>query len=570
MEERESLDVDILFIGGGVACLSGAIHLSNLIEQKRMASSQSQDPLLDESETGQISIAVLEKGDYAGAHAISGAVMEVSALAELIPDYRQMQAPIEAEVRKEDVYFLTRNGKFRFPLTPPPMNNHGNCVVSLSRLTEWLVQIAEERGIDFFSGFAATEVLYDGQKVIGVRTGDKGVDPDGERKPNFEPGIDLKAKVTVFGEGSRGSLTKELVKKFQLDDGRNPDSYVIGVKEVWEVAPGTIEPGAVIHTMGYPHNSRTYGGGFIYGMRDSRISIGLMTGLDYQDPGMDPHREFQRFKTHPFIASLLKDGKILQYGANTTPVGGYFSIPRLYFDGGLLVGDSASLFISQKIKGVHAAMKSGMLAAETIFQALCANDFSAGRLKSYETAVVESDMGKALYKSRNFHQLFQKGLYRAIFWGGLQYLLGGRIIKPRLFTEPDHAAMKTIKAWGGASLSGNADKKQMPYDGQLTFDKESDVYYSGTSHEEHQPSHIRIIDPAICYEQCIEQYQAPCQRFCPAKVYEMLTDAQTGEPKLRVNFSNCLHCKTCDVKDPYQNITWTPPEGGDGPKYTIL
>jgi electron-transferring-flavoprotein dehydrogenase len=305
-------------------------------------------------------------------------------------------------------------------------------------------------------------------------------------------------------------------------------------------------------------------------MRDNRISIGLLTGLDYEDPGMDPHREFQRFKTHPFVASLLKKGKILQYGANTAPVGGYFSIPQLYFDGGLLVGDCGNLFISQKIKGIHAAMKSGMLAAETIFQALCENNFSARQLKSYEAAVIENGVGKELYRSRNFHQLFQKGLYQAIFWGGIQYLLGGKIIKPRLFTEPDHDAMKTNEEWNSSSLSRDADNEEIAYDGELTFDKESDVYYSGTSHEEHQPPHIKIINPTICYEQCIQEYQAPCQRFCPAKVYEMLTDTETGKPKLRINFSNCLHCKTCDVKDPYKNITWTPPEGGDGPKYTIL
>ena len=570
MEQRESLSVDILFIGGGVASLSAAIHLADLIEKRKNATDQSNEVLLGNAETEEIKILVLEKGSYAGAHAISGAVMEVSALAELIPDYMERGAPIEGEVEKEDIYFLTRKGKIRFPFTPPPMKNHGNYVVSVSSFTEWLAQIAEEKGVDILTGFAATETLYEGQRVVGVRTGDKGIAPNGERKPNFEPGIDLKAKVTVFGEGSRGSLTEGLVQKYGLNEGRNPESYVIGVKEVWEIPEGRIRPGDVIHTIGFPHKSITYGGGFIYGMGGNRVSIGLMTGLDYKDHNLDPHQELQRFKTHSLVTELLSEGKLLQYGANTAPVGGYFSIPRLYFDGGLLVGDSGNLFISQKIKGIHVAMKSGMLAAETIFQALAKNDFSVNRLRKYETAFFESDAGKALYKSRNFHQLFKKGLYSAIFWGGVQYLLGGRIIKPRLYTKPDYSLMKTASTSGSLKRLDEAENNKVRYDGVLTFDKESDVYYSGTSHEEHQPAHLKIIDPNICLERCIEEYQAPCQRFCPAKVYEMLTDSETGKFRLRINFSNCLHCKTCVVKDPYQNITWMPPEGGDGPKYTIL
>ncbi len=554
-QDREILDVDVLFVGGGAACLSGAIHLADISAKCGL---------------GDISIAVLEKGSYAGAHIISGAVMDPSVLAELIPDFEEKGAPIEGVVKKEQVLFLTRSGKIRFPIVPPPMDNHGSLVVSISKVTEWLAQIAEEKGVDIFTGFAATDILYHQGRVMGVTTGDKGIGADGRPKASFEPGIDLRAKVTVFGEGARGSLTKKLIQELHLDEGRNPQNYVVGIKEVWETANVMIQPGEVVHTMGFPHKNRTYGGGFIYGMDDSRISIGLLTGLDYGDPWLDPHREFQKFKTHPFVASLLKDGKILQYGANTAPVGGYFAIPQLYFDGGVLVGDCAGLFISQKLKGIHVAMKSGMLAAETICEALLKGDFCADRLKPYQETLYASEAGRALYKSRNFHQLFRKGLYGALLTAGIQYLLGGRIIKPRLLTQPDHSHMRPVAAGNGASASTDEHAGSLRYDGVTTFDKETDVYYSGTSHEESQPPHLKIVDLSVCYDQCLEKFQAPCQRFCPANVYEIRTDAETGKPAMRLNFSNCLHCKTCDVKDPYQNIVWVPPEGGDGPKYTIL
>jgi len=564
--EREIMEVDVLFVGSGISCLSGALHLSNLIKEHNQQVEKSGDgKKLDE-----VAIAMLEKAAFVGSHSISGAVMDPVALKELIPDFQEKGAPLEGEVKNEEVCFLTKTGKLKLPFIPPPLNNHGNYVVSLSRLTEWLGQIVENSGVDIFPGFAATEVLYDGNRVVGVRTGDKGIGPDGEKKSNFEPGIDLHAKVTVFGEGSRGSLTKTLIKKFSLDEGKNPQSYVVGIKEVWEIPEGRMEPGDVIHTMGYPYGSKPYGGGFIYGMKDNHISLGLLTGLDYEDPFLDPHREFQKFKLHPFIKGLLKGGKLVQYGAKTAPVGGYFSIPKLTLDGGLIVGDSACLFISQKIKGIHAAMKSGMLAAKAIFECLLKGDFSASSLAKYENSLFESSVGKELYQARNFHQAFKRGLWWGMIKGGIQYILGGRIFKSRLGAEPDYSSLKGVKAFYGTDSPSDEQIGAIKFDGELTFDKETEVYYSGTTHEEQQPPHLKIADLNICYTKCREEYQNPCLRFCPANVYELEIDEETGKPNMKLNFSNCLHCKTCDVKDPYENITWVPPEGGGGPKYTML
>ncbi|MCP4666275.1 MAG: electron transfer flavoprotein-ubiquinone oxidoreductase [Deltaproteobacteria bacterium] len=565
-EERDIMEVDVLFVGGGVACLSGALHLANLIEKHNQGVEQGgEGEKLDD-----VMIAILEKGAYVGGHGISGAVMDPVSLKELVPDFLEQGAPLEGEVKKEQVLFLTEKGRIKAPFTPPPLNNHGNYVISLSRLTEWLGQRAEESGVDIFPEFAGTEVLYDGNRVIGVRTGDKGIDGEGNKKPNFEPGIDLHAKVTLFGEGSRGSLTKTLLERFNLDEGKNPQSYVVGVKEVWEVPEGRMEPGEVMHTMGYPLKSHTYGGGFIYGMKNNMVSLGLLTGLDYEDPCLDPHQEFQRFKLHPFVADLLKEGKLIQYGAKTAPVGGYFSVPKLTFDGGLLVGDAANLFISQKIKGVHVAMKSGMLAAEAVLKALLKGDFSSDQLEGYSRSLYESSVGKELYKVRNFHQAFQKGLWGGLIRSGLQYILGGRILKGRLSTKPDYVHLKTVKEVYGTDSPADEDKGVLKFDGERTFDKETDVYYSGSTHEEQQPPHLKIGDLNICYTQCKNEYQYPCVSFCPANVYEMEIGEETGEPGMKLNFSNCVHCKTCDVKDPYENILWVPPEGGGGPKYTML
>ncbi|MBN1849077.1 MAG: electron transfer flavoprotein-ubiquinone oxidoreductase [Deltaproteobacteria bacterium] len=570
-ETRDVMDVDVLFVGGGIASLSGALHLSNRIKEHNHKIEQGQaGKKLDE-----VTIAVLEKAAFPGSHGISGAVMDPSALKDLVPDFLEKGAPLEGEVKKDSIYFLTKNRKIRLPfgLIPRPFNpldNHGNYVVSVSRLNEWLAGLVEENGVDIFPGFAGTEVLYDGNKVIGVRTGDKGIDAKGEKKGNFEPGIDLHAKVTVFGEGSRGSLTKTLIKHYNLDAQKNPPAFEVGVKEVWEIPEGRIQPGEVIHTMGYPLKSNTFGGGFIYGMKNNMISLGQLTSLDYEDPFIDPHREFQKLKLHPFVQGLLKDGKLVQYGAKTAPAGGFFSIPKLTFAGGMIIGDAANLFNAQKIKGVHIAMRSGMLAAEAILDCLVRDDFSEARLEQYRTAMRDSKEIGDLFKVRNFHQTMQKGLFKGLIAVSLQVPLGGSIFRSRLESEPDYVHMKKVAELYGTDSPDEAKKGDIKYDGKLTYDKETDVYYSGSTHEEDQPPHLKIKDLDICYNQCAKEFQNPCVRFCPADVYEMERDETTGRLTMKLNFSNCVHCKTCDVKDPYENITWVPPEGGGGPKYTVL
>jgi electron-transferring-flavoprotein dehydrogenase len=570
-EEREVMDVDVLFVGGGIASLSSALHLSNLIKEHNKRIEKGEDGnTLDE-----VMIAVLEKAAFPGSHGISGAVIDPGPLKELVPDFLEKEAPLEGEVNRESVYFLTKNGKIKLPfgLVPSalnPLDNHGNYVVSLSRMNEWMAGLVEENGVDIFPGFAGTEVLYDNDRVIGVRTGDKGIGADGNKKPNFEPGIDLHSKITVFGEGSRGSLTKTLTKRFSLDEEKNPAGYEVGVKEVWEIPEERIKPGEVIHTMGYPLKRDTFGGGFIYGMKNNMVCLGQLTSLDYKDPFIDPHREFQKLKLHPMIKDLLKDGKLVQYGAKTVPVGGYYSVPKLTFEGGLLIGDSANLFNSQKIKGVHLAMKSGMLAAETIYDCLLNDDFSEARLSSYRDALLSSNEVRDLYRVRNFHQAMEKGLIKGMILAGLQFILGGSVIKSRLEAISDHLHLKKVKDLYGTDSPSSDQIGDIKYDGKLIFDKETDVYYSGATHEEDQPAHLKIQDLDICYTRCYEEFQNPCVRFCPANVYEMEVDEDSGNKNLKLNFSNCVHCKTCDVKDPYENITWVPPEGGGGPKYTVM
>lgn len=569
-EEREVMDVDVLFVGGGVSSLSGALHLSNLIKEHN-----------DRVEKGgggnkieEIMIAVLEKGAYPGSHGISGAVMDPSALKDLVPDFTRKEAPLEGEVKKEGVYYLTRNRKIKIPfmgsLPFSPLNNHGNYVVSMARLNEWLAGLVEANGVDIFPGFAGTEVLYEDDRVIGVRTGDKGIAADGAKKPNFEPGIDLHAKVTVLGEGSRGSLVKSVIKHYKLDEKKNPPGFELGVKEVWEIPEGRIRPGEIIHTMGYPLKRDTFGGGFIYGMKNNMVCLGQLTSLNYRDPFMDPHREFQKLKLHPMVKALLKDGKLTQYGAKTAPAGGFFSVPKLTFPGGMIIGDSANLFNTQKIKGIHIAMRSGMLAAEAIFECLLQDDFSESRLEGYRNALMNSNEVNDLYKVRNFHQTLEKGFFRGMFMAGIQWVLGGGIIRSRVDAMSDHLHLKPVEKLYGKGPVSEKVKGDMKYDGELTFDKETDVYYSGATHEEDQPAHLKVLDYDTCYNRCTREFQNPCVRFCPANVYEMEIDEETNKQQLKLNFSNCVHCKTCDVKDPYENILWVPPEGGGGPKYTMM
>jgi electron-transferring-flavoprotein dehydrogenase len=509
-------------------------------------------------------IYVLEKAGEIGAHCLSGAVLDPRALRELFPDFAKQGAPVEAAVTGDKVYFLTPGGQWKLPVNPPFLHNHGNYIVSLNKLVKWMGQQAEHAGVSLFAGFAGREVLYDGTRVVGVRTEDKGLDRAGNPKANFQPGIDLRAKITVFSEGPRGSLTKQLMAKLELEKGRNPQVYTVGVKELWEIPSGRIAGGQVIHTAGWPLNSRQFGGGFVYALSETLLSVGLVAGLDYADPRFDPHKAFQQFKTHPLLKGLLEGGQMVRYGAKTIPEGGYFSIPHTATSGAVIVGDSAGFLNSQRLKGIHLAMKTGMLAAETIFQALLMEDYSAAALAGFETGWRKSWVNDELWKVRNYHQGFEHGFWSGVVHGGLQFVTGGRGLHQRYAARPGHERMQHWEDFAG---SPSATLKP---DGKLTFDKLSDVFHSGTHHEEDQPSHLRIADFDICHHRCTVEYGNPCQHFCPAAVYEM-EDSHNGSGKrLKINASNCVHCKTCDIADPYQIITWVPPEGGGGPHYDGL
>ncbi|HEX8130975.1 MAG TPA: electron transfer flavoprotein-ubiquinone oxidoreductase [Pyrinomonadaceae bacterium] len=566
--ERESLEMDVVFVGAGPANLSGALHLARLVKEHNEAVAAGRR---EGKPLGELEIGVIEKGAAVGAHILSGAVMDPRALRELIPDFIEQGAPVESPVKEDEFLYLTKTRAIRSPVTPPPLKNHGYYIVSLNKLVAWLGEKCEEAGVNIFPEFPGAEMLYDeSDRVVGVRTGDKGINKEGKRKPNFEPGVDLLAKVTVLGEGPRGSLTKSLSQRLNLNDGREPQVYSLGVKELWELPDDRYPAGRVTHTLGYPSDAHTYGGGWIYGMQNRILNLGYVTGLDYEDPLLDPHAEFQRFKQHPAIAKILDGGKLLRYGAKTIAAGGFYAMPQLYADGVLLVGDCAGFLNSQRLKGIHTAIKSGMLAAETIFEALVAGDFSARQLSRYETLVRESWIMPELRKVRNFHAGFRRGRWLGIANAGLQFLTGGRSwgLFDRAGSEPGHVALKKLSAYGyqGDRIEQRYDG--LRFDGKLTFNKLTDVYHAAVGHDEDQPAHLHVLDTNICAERCAEEYGNPCQRFCPAAVYEMVEDpAAAGKRRLQINFSNCVHCKTCDIMDPYQIINWVTPEGGGGPDY---
>ena len=565
--ERESLEMDVVFVGAGPANLSGALHLARLIKEHNEAVGSGKR---EGKPLGEIEIGVIEKGASVGAHILSGAVMDPKALRELMPDFEEQGAPLESPVKEDFFLYLTEKRAIRSPITPPPLKNHGYFIVSLNRLTEWLGEKCEEAGINIFPEFPGAEMLYDEQdRVIGVRTGDKGIDKEGKRKANFEPGVDLHAKVTVLGEGPRGSLTKKLSERLNLNEGREPQVYSIGVKELWELPDDRYPAGRVTHTLGFPSDASTYGGGWIYGMQNRIINLGYVTGLDYRDPLLDPHAEFQRFKTHPFVARLLEGGKMIRYGAKTIAAGGLHAMPQIYADGVLLVGDCAGFLNSQRLKGIHTAIKSGMLAAETIFEALLAGDYSAKQLSSYEQRVNDSWIMPELRKVRNFHAGFRHGRWLGMANAGLQFITGGRAwgIFDRSKAEPGHEAMEKLNAYGYHGDNIEQRYNGLRFDGKLTFNKVTDVYHAAVGHDEDQPVHLHVLDTNICSTRCAEEYGNPCQRFCPAAVYEMVEDGASGKRRLQINFSNCVHCKTCDIMDPYQIINWVTPEGGGGPEY---
>ncbi len=550
--ERESLEVDVVIVGGGPSGMSAALRLAQLQREK------GGEPL---------SIAVLEKAREAGAHLLSGAVLDPSALRQLVPDFKEKGAPLASEVHHDDVYFLTRTGKFRFPLTPPPLRNHGNYIISLNRFGKWLAGLVEQAGVDVFTGFPGVELLYDGDRVVGVRTGDRGIGKHGEHKPTFEPGVDVRAKVTILADGVRGNLTKTVVQRLNLDEGRLPQLYAIGIKELWEIPKDRLAPGSVVHTMGYPLRQDEFGGGFIYAMPDGVVSVGFISGLDYQDPMFDPHVRFQHFKRHPLVAALLGGGQMVRYGAKALPEGGWHTIPRVYADGLLIAGDAGGFLNSMRLKGIHLAMRTGMLAAEAAFDAIRANDVSAATLKRYETLINEGEVRRELYPVRNVHQAFEHGLLAGVAYAGVALVTGGWWIRDPMPARAGHERMTTLAEYyrdGRPDPDSTIDPAKI--DRQLTFDRLTNVHYSGTRHAEDQPSHLIVHDTDICRTRCREEYGNPCTRFCPANVYEMV-DAGDGTKRLQINASNCVHCKTCDIMDPYQIIDWVAPEGGGGPHY---
>ncbi len=552
MPEREILEIDVLFVGAGPASLSGAIHLDRLLKEN------GEEP----------SIAIIEKGAEVGAHSLSGAIVDPRALQELIPDYMDKGVPFESEVKEEHMYYLSLSRKFPFPFIPKSMSHHGCYVASLGKLTRWLGNICEEQGIDIFCGFSGSELLYEDDRVVGVRLGDRGIDKNGQPKPNYEAGGDIRAKVTVLGEGTHGNLTKELITKCHLRSGKNPQVWALGVKELWQMPPDTVPAGYVAHTMGFPLGHDIFGGGFIYGMKNDIWNLGIVVGLDYSDSNVDPHHELQSLKTHPWVRSLLDGGEMIAYGAKTLPEGGYFSIPKLTVGGAMLIGDSAGFLNGQRLKGIHLAMKSGMLAADVIRDALDNNRFDDEMLSSFETKVQESWIHDELWKVRNFHQGFDRGLLAGLCNAGFGLVTGGRAwgLFNRLQSKEDYLHLTKLNKTAEGEYHDRYNN--LKFDGKYLFDKVTDVYHSATSHDEDQISHLHVHDTDICITKCVEEFGNPCEKFCPADVYEIVTEENNR--RLQINFSNCVHCKTCDIMDPYQIINWVPPEGGGGPVWINL
>jgi len=557
--ERPQMPAEVVIVGGGPAGMACALRLAQLIDAHNAAHPDSQ--------ISKENIYVLEKAREIGQHCLSGALLDPRSMRELLPSFEK-EAPLDAEVVKEAVYFLTEKGKFKLPITPPPLRDHGNYVISLNRFVKWLGGKVEESGITVFTGFAGSELLFEGDRVTGVRTDDKGVDKEGHPKSNFEPGYDLQAKVVILAEGTRGSLTKQLIARFDLMKDRNPQVYGQGVKELWELPPGRFAPGEVIYTMGWPLTAKEYGGAWIYGSKENVVSLGFVTALDYPDPRLDPQRVLQDFKQHPMVARLLAGGKMIRYGAKSFPYSGWWAVPPVAGNGWMILGDAAGFVNSQRLKGIHLAIKSGMLAAETAFVALTKDDSSLKTLGGFQKKVECSWIKEELWKVRNFHQGFEHGFWLGMFHAGVQQFTGGRGLRKRYRNTAGHERMKKLPelpADGGteAHLLGPAKG-----DGKLTFDKLTDLYHSGTKHEEDQPAHLVIHDTNVCNSRCGKEFGNPCQNFCPANVYEMVDDsAQPGGKRISLNPSNCVHCKTCDIADPYQIITWVPPEGGGGPNY---
>ena len=542
---REAMDFDLVIVGGGPAGLSAAIRAKQLAQQEGL----------------ELSVCVLEKGSEVGAHILSGAIMDPRALNELIPNWQELGAPLETPVSKDQFTFLTETGSLTVPhlFLPECFSNQGNYILSLSNFTRWLGTQAESLGVEIFPGFAAAEILYNAQgAVCGVATGNLGVSKTGEPTEQFQLGMELRAKYTLFAEGSRGHLGKELIHQYQLDRSADPQSYGIGIKELWEVSPQNHQPGLVIHTAGWPLDSKTYGGSFLYHFGENKVAVGMVVGLSYRNPYLSPFEEFQRYKLHPAIRPTFEGGKRIAYGARSITAGGLNSLPQTVFPGGALIGCDAGYLNASRIKGSHAAIKSGMLAAEAILSALSENR-SNDILTAYPSAFKNSWLYDELKRARNFKSWMSKGLYLGTLMVGIeQKLLGGNVSWTIHQRKADYEYLEPAK------LHQMIDYPKP--DGKITFDRLSSVFISNTNHEENQPSHLTLKDQDVPVAINLDVYAGPEQRYCPAGVYEYIEVA--GKPKLQINAQNCVHCKTCDIKDPTQNIVWVTPEGGGGPNYS--
>ena len=538
MTNREIMEYDVVVVGAGPSGLSAAIKLKQLTKEANK----------------DLSVCVIEKGSEVGAHIVCGAVIETKALDELIPDWKSKNCPLKTEAKNDKFLYLTETKSYQLP-TPPQMHNKGNYIISLSDFTKWLAQQAEELEVEIYPGFAASEVLFDEKnKVLGVATSDMGRLKDGSEGPNFERGIELRAKQTIFSEGCRGHLGKILMEKYSLNSDNSPQTYGIGIKELWEVTPENSKPGSIMHTTGWPLDNDTYGGSFLYHLDNNKVSIGFVIGLDYKNPYLSPYLEFQRFKHHPAIKKLLEGGRRINYGARALNEGGIQSLPKLTFPGGMLTGCEAGFLNVPKIKGTHLAMKSGMIAAQSIFDNIDKND----EILEYESSIKKSWLWKELYKVRNIRPSFKWGFWKAIFYSAIDtYIFRGNAPWTIDHHGTDHE-----------SIGNKHDYKEINYpkpDNVISFDRLTNVSFSGTNHEENQPCHLQLKDNEVPINTNFELYDNPETRYCPAGVYEIVLN--DNKPKLQINAQNCVHCKTCDIKDPTQNINWVTPQGGGGPNY---